>query len=301
MSSMYKDQPLVSIAIITYNQKKYLRKCIESVLVQDYPNMEIVVADDCSTDGTQDMLRKYNEQYPGKFVLKLAEKNLGITGNSNVALFACSGKYIALTGGDDVFLPGKISKQVSIMEGCPEVSLCGTYTKLIDSSSSEIAIRKDLKKRSNPFYSLCELLESANSLIPVVSYIFRSKDIPKNGFDYRLPVASDSLFYYHIGSKGKIYVLPDILTCYRIHESHAKNKGYVDDSFVSLALAEFFFPHCYKEIKKARSKSYYTAGRYHHRELDYHLAQLRFKASLNLSFTTKALVAYVLSRFRIGL
>lgn len=69
-----QDFPSVSVAIITYNQREFLRECIDSILNQDYSNFEIVVADDASTDGTQDMLREYDRKHPGKFVLKLGEK-----------------------------------------------------------------------------------------------------------------------------------------------------------------------------------------------------------------------------------
>ena len=100
------DSPLVSVAVITYNQKSYLRDCVESILAQDYPNIEIVVADDCSTDGTQDMLHEYKKNHPGMFVLKFVEKNQGITPNSNLAYFSCTGRYIAWIGGDDLMLPG---------------------------------------------------------------------------------------------------------------------------------------------------------------------------------------------------
>ena len=58
--------PLVSVAIITFNQAEFLRECIESVLQQDYANLEIVVADDGSTDGTQEMLRDYDRNHPEK-------------------------------------------------------------------------------------------------------------------------------------------------------------------------------------------------------------------------------------------
>ncbi len=92
---MIINNTLVSVAIITYNQKEYLNMCIESVLAQDYENIEIVVADDGSTDGIQEMLKVYKEKYPDKFILVLADKNKGITKNTNLVHFACKGKYIA--------------------------------------------------------------------------------------------------------------------------------------------------------------------------------------------------------------
>ena len=91
---MSKKHPLVSIAIITYNQKEFLRECIDSILIQDYSNFEIVVADDCSSDGTQELLKTYKNKHPNKFVLELAKKNLGITQNSNKAHFASKGVFL---------------------------------------------------------------------------------------------------------------------------------------------------------------------------------------------------------------
>ena len=67
--------PLVSVAIITFNQKPFLKECIDSVLAQDYENVEIVVADDASTDGTHELLCDYKAKYPEKFVIKISKKS----------------------------------------------------------------------------------------------------------------------------------------------------------------------------------------------------------------------------------
>lgn len=76
--------------VVTYNQKNFIGECLDSILAQDYENFEIVVADDFSTDGTREILQEYKNKYTNKFVLKFADKNQGITKNSNLALFACS-------------------------------------------------------------------------------------------------------------------------------------------------------------------------------------------------------------------
>ncbi|MBF0232148.1 MAG: glycosyltransferase [Desulfamplus sp.] len=251
------EPPLVSVVIITYNQKIFLRECIESILEQDYENIEIVVADDASTDGTQEMLKEYALQHYNKFNLVFAEKNQGITQNSNAAFFACKGKYVAMLGGDDLLLHGKIRKQVDFLETHKDYVLCGSYTKLIDKDGKEIGVKKDFKNKIDKKYVLSELIESGNYLVPVVSYMFRRDAAPREGFDLRLPVASDSLFMCHVASKGKIYILKETLTAYRVHNSYAKKIGYIDDSLVSLALCNFFFPECYFKTKKALSRTYY--------------------------------------------
>jgi glycosyltransferase involved in cell wall biosynthesis len=62
-----ENSPRISVAIITYNQRAYLQQAIESVIAQDYLNLEIVIADDASTDDTHELLRQFDERHSGKF------------------------------------------------------------------------------------------------------------------------------------------------------------------------------------------------------------------------------------------
>ena len=135
-ASYKAELPLVSVAVVTYNQRAFLKECLESILQQDYPNIEIVVADDASQDGTQDMLREYAASGRGNFVLRLAAMNQGITQNQNLAQSACSGKYVAWIAGDDLMLPGKIKKQVDFLERNPEYAICYHDLDVFDSDSN---------------------------------------------------------------------------------------------------------------------------------------------------------------------
>jgi len=143
-----KYYPMVSIAIITYNQKILLKECIDSCLQQDYKNFEIVVADDGSSDGTDDMLKDYREKYPSVFKIILSPENRGITENSNLAHFSCSGKYIAWMGGDDLMLPGKLSKQVEFMERNSNCAI--SYHDHIVFDGVSVKIYLYLAKKQNP-------------------------------------------------------------------------------------------------------------------------------------------------------
>jgi len=117
------DSPKVSVLIVTYNQKDYIRETLDCVLNQDYPNIEIVVADDASTDGTSDIILTYAALYPDRVIPLLADKNGGITVNCNRAFFKCTGEFIAILGGDDLFYAGKIKEQVSCMMTTPTCNL----------------------------------------------------------------------------------------------------------------------------------------------------------------------------------
>ncbi|PKL49116.1 MAG: glycosyl transferase 2 family protein [Candidatus Riflebacteria bacterium HGW-Riflebacteria-2] len=217
-----KAIPLVSVAVITYNQKHYLEECINSILSQDYPNIEIVIADDASTDGTHAMLDQFCQQYPDKFVIKISPANRGITANTNLAYFACKGKYIAWTGGDDLMLPGKISKQVEFMEANPDCAICYHNLEVFDSESKQVI------KLFNSFYNAHQG-DIRTSIIHgtfngACSNMVRAEMAPESGCNETLPVASDWLFWVDcLAGGGKIKYINSILGRYRRHKNNATN------------------------------------------------------------------------------
>jgi len=98
------EQPLVSVSIITYNHKRFIQTALDSVLAQkaDF-KYEIIVGDDISKDGTQDILREYQEMLPDKIHLILHPRDYDrIPGRVNniTNIYACRGKYIAILDGD---------------------------------------------------------------------------------------------------------------------------------------------------------------------------------------------------------
>lgn len=215
--------PLVSVAVITYNQKNFLRECIESCLSQDYPNFEIVVADDCSTDGTQDLLLQYQVSHPGKFVLRMSEENRGITANSNLAHFACSGKYIAWMGGDDVMLPSKIRRQVEFMEKHPECTICYHDLDVFDSDSNETLYF--WSKKNKPREGDISTVIKYGVFNGACSSMVRADKTPLIGYNTLLPVASDWCYWIDsLANGGVIRYIPHVLARYRRHKGNVTRK-----------------------------------------------------------------------------
>lgn len=217
-----RDFPLVSVLIITYNQKIYLKECIESIINQDYEKMEIIIADDCSQDGTQEMLKTYSEKYPNKFILKLSEINQGITKNSNLAHFACNGKYIAWMGGDDLMLPGKIKKQVEYMENNPTCTICYHNLDVFESETNKT------------LYLYNEKVKISGTVKEYIKYgvingacssMIRKDRTPKDGFNEFLPVASDYFFSVEtLANGGTINYIDEVLGRYRRHANNITGK-----------------------------------------------------------------------------
>lgn len=208
--------PLVSVAIVTYNQVAFLREAIDSVLAQDYLNLEIVVADDGSTDGTRELVLEYADAYPGRFVPALSPVNGGITPNQNRALQACTGKYIAWLAGDDLFLPGKISRQVAFMEANSDHAIVYHDLDVFESSTGE-SIRR-FSELDRPRIGDIRTLVRHGAFNGAVSNMVRRSASPAS-FDARIPVASDWLYFVDcLMDGGKIGYLPEILGRYRRHD-----------------------------------------------------------------------------------
>ena len=94
-----------SIVMICYNQEKYIRKALDSVLNEQVKPYEIVIGDDCSTDGTRAILEEYRSKYPEIVKLVLNEKNLGIFANFNNVAPKATGDVISILSGDDWYKP----------------------------------------------------------------------------------------------------------------------------------------------------------------------------------------------------
>jgi glycosyltransferase involved in cell wall biosynthesis len=108
-------RPRVSIVIPSYNRRVLLREAIESCLQQDYANIEVVVVDDGSTDGTQESLRDLLNGSSGK-VVYYRQKNMGTSAAKNAGLRIASGDYIQFLDSDDILMPQKISMQMQLIE-----------------------------------------------------------------------------------------------------------------------------------------------------------------------------------------
>ena len=106
------NSSLVSVILTTYNRCELLSKSISSVLKQDYPQLELVVVDDYSSDDTYDIVREYNDK---RINYIRHQKNLGLASARNTGLSASKGKYIAFLDDDDEWLSKKISLQVALI------------------------------------------------------------------------------------------------------------------------------------------------------------------------------------------
>jgi glycosyltransferase involved in cell wall biosynthesis len=226
--------PKVSIHIISFNQRQYIAEAIESALGQDYENLEVVVSDDGSTDGTAEIIASYQRRFPMRLVSLLSQVNVGVTRNANRGLRLCSGKYIAFQGGDDVLLPGKVSAQVQWMEQYENRVLCGHQVEVF------------YQNNSRPPRSYSRFLPEGRGPDAVIrkgvpysatSIMVRADRIPAHGFDESLGTVSDHMMWIEVLVGGGAYgYVKGTYSRYRRHSTnvtnrHFENLGDVEKSY----------------------------------------------------------------------
>jgi glycosyltransferase involved in cell wall biosynthesis len=256
------NKPLVSVIIPTYNQKDFVSETLESVLAQTYSNLEIIVTDDGSTDGTVDILNEYASKYPTKIKLIVNNKNEGITKNFNRGLNAVNGEFIAWLGGDDLMLPDKIKKQVELLISRPDAAGCVHEAEVFESDSGKvIGLFSEIYNGKKGFKEGgVELWFEPGYLMLPSTEMFRSALRPIQGLDERL-LFGDWLYDIEVFRHGNCAVLNEVLGKYRRHpqnitsNSIAKNKGF-EETLIVLAVIDSKYPELHTLVKKTRISSY---------------------------------------------
>ena len=215
--------PKVSIIMSTYNDSKYIRQAIESILNQTYRDFEFIIIDDSSTDETGKIIKSYKDDRIKLFVNSV---NQGLTKNLNKALRVASGEYIARMDGDDISFPDRLEKQVDYLEKHRDVYLIGTAIRNIGASDLYWKLPDD-----------SEDLRVRMLLHPVFahpSFMFR-KEIIDEGilYDESYRTAQDYDFASRVARKHKIGRLQQVLLNYRVHAkqiSNTSSKNQVDNA-----------------------------------------------------------------------
>lgn len=218
------NPPLVSVLVICYNQERYIKEALTSALEQDYDNLEVVVADDASTDNTQQIIRELGKDHPEKLKMYFNPKNLGITANSNVGLKHCRGEFVAFMGGDDVLLPGKISRQVEWFSQDDSRVLCGHDVEWIDQNGALLGIRTSELVPISSGRGASGFIKHGTPFAATSVMVRRSR-IPEYGFHPALPVVSDwKLWIDVIATHGSYGYIPGIWAQYRRHRDNVTAK-----------------------------------------------------------------------------
>jgi len=226
--------PLVSVVIPTYNHAKYVTKAVESVLIQTYPNIEIIVVDDGSTDNTTEVLRPYLAK-----IQYIYKQNGGTSSALNCGINQATGKYICWLSADDMFMPEKTAKQVFLMEHDGPFGFSYTSFTFVDAVGKAGDV-------INSFYyenkkdMVLKLMEGC--FINGSTVMMQKSALEKTGgFDETLPTAHDYDMWFRLLRNYPCGFLDEQLLKYRWHGENMSLYG-VDCGDRVKATAKELFP-----------------------------------------------------------
>ena len=200
------DHPLVSVIIPTYNRAASIGEAIESALAQAYPAMEIIVVDDGSTDDTQQIV---THRYPQ--VRYFHQENRGVASARNRGVREARGELIAFLDSDDLWLPGKIEKQVACLNQYPDVGLVHTDVDCFDDTGPERVLRRRISKADFSTGDIVTNLFTKFSLYPQ-SVMMRKVVFQAVGyFDEELKAVSDDNLWIRIAIRYPIRLIAEPL------------------------------------------------------------------------------------------
>lgn len=219
-------EDVISVIVCTYNQEKTISRTLDSILMQKCTlPLEIVIGEDCSTDGTREICQRYQQLYPDVIRLVANESNKGLVDNYFDCMLSCRGKYIADCAGDDYWIDSyKLEKQLKVMDANPDVGIVHTNWQFVEAdteveSPSSVSLHQPgieegsdylediLTQTSRPAIHLCTSMYRADWICKAheeFRYFFRNKAYP----------CEDVQVAFFLSRMGKVAYLPDITLNY---------------------------------------------------------------------------------------
>lgn len=213
----------VSIVIPCYNQGKFLREAIQSVMEQDYPDKEIIVVNDGSADNTREVALSF-----GNAIIYIEQANKGAASARNTGIRVSRGEYIAFLDADDICLPGRLKVEAEILDQHPEVGLVASDAYLIDEAGNILGLKSSVSgSPRNPRNFRWETVEycATTSTVMVRKKCFDAVDY----FDERLWGGEDWLAWVRIAHDFSMVYLNKPTICYRVHALNVtKNVDFIN-------------------------------------------------------------------------
>jgi len=314
---MSKENLKVSVCVVTYNQEKFIRQCLQSVVEQETDfDFEVIVGDDCSTDGTREIIQEFAEKYPCMVKPVFQEKNIGPTPNYFSVHSLAKGEYIAHLDGDDYMLPSKLQVQKEVLDKNPDCAMC-THNMLFSEGSQEINERwykiAEGKKDLN-FFALNMPFFFHSSIMYVKDKAKLLKDIKEGMHIKEGMLVLDVELEAGLLRNGPDYHLARTLGVYRVCVGISTQNNFKDVSIKNNLMLLDSLKDILKigVIEKARAKKlaefsyqYLIEG-----ELDKYRSNIRSSVAskvygvqqiLLYIFSSLPKIAYMLVQFRIGI
>ncbi|HHX37911.1 MAG TPA: glycosyltransferase [Clostridiaceae bacterium] len=283
--SEWSNKPAVTVCFITFNQEAYIEQAIESILMQETNfNVHLLIHDDCSTDNTPAIIRRYMERYPDQITAILQEENqfsqnIGIQGEILAPLIKT--EFAAMNEGDDYWLdPQKLQIQYDYMMSHPGCAACCHAATQVSSEGEMkgIDMRMDFAVNDPDQNLSLPYLIDLGSKVPTNSYFYRSS-IGHNGFPsfYNDCVVGDYPMILYFATCGDVHFMNRVMSAYRHNAEGSWTRSWVinPDIYVQTNLSV---------IEMLRAFDQYTNRRYtaeiKQKVIDYEFENLLTKRDL---------------------
>ena len=215
---------ICTVLLISYNHAPYIEKCIESVLSQKtkYPYI-IKIFDDCSTDGTQEIIREYANKYPDLIEVHISETNLGAQTNIWRAYKSVDTKYCIYTETDDYWCDdNKLEIQITALEEHPNCSFCSHNTVQINQGDKvrknfigRIQVTNKVLNRRNSEVNLKQIKAYPFGYMPHInSRVIRTSAFNLDKIKHKEAFLYDNCQFYYLLTKGNMYYIPKVMSAY---------------------------------------------------------------------------------------
>lgn len=235
--------PLVSLVVIAYNSSKYIIETLESIKKQTYENIELIIADDRSTDNTSEIVNSWLAKNSNRFIrstLLVNAKNLGVAPNCNAGLAHAKGEWVKLIAGDDLLEARAISSYIEYLGRHPDARAVLANLRLFGEKFGNITIDPNfgaLSARDQLRY----LLTNSRPAFGPSGIVHRDTLLRLGGFDERVPMLEDLPMSLRFLSNGvKIYLLEDYLVRYRIRNTSLSSGIDFGEKYWEMVDAIFF-------------------------------------------------------------
>ncbi|HAT12703.1 MAG TPA: glycosyl transferase [Microcoleaceae bacterium UBA10368] len=243
--------PQVSVIIPAYNGDRYIVQAVESSLSQTFTDLEIIVVDDGSTDGTHQVLHPYLDR-----IRYIYQENQGVAAARNRGIKEAQGEFLAFLDADDYFLPSKLEKQLACFDVDPALDMVQTGWFIVNEKGQNISAVKPWEQA--PKLDL-ESFILYKCVRPSAMLLRRKWWKKLGGFDSQFPLAEDLDFALRLTLKGgKAAWLEEILTCYRQHNSSLMSSGFPLMKNTEIMMEKFFArPDLPKSILRLKKQERY--------------------------------------------
>lgn len=220
--------PLISVLLASYNHERFVGEAIRSALEQTLADLELIIIDDASTDGSVAVIEQFSDPRI-RFVRH--ERNRGIGVTKNEAFTMARGTYVAILNSDDAWLPDKLHKQVQVFADRPELGAVFTGAQVIDENG------EPFREKSHPYYSIFDqpnrsrpewlnyFFHRGNCLCAPSALMPRERLLEVGYYDKRLHQLCDMDLWVRICMRHPIWIHPERLTRFRVLQDEANASG----------------------------------------------------------------------------